>query len=79
MITAETTAHTGMLNTSADFEPIPLKDLQKRHVLRTYEHFNRNKTRTAQALGVTIKSIYIWLHAYGLEDGTDYVRGQRCS
>ena len=35
---------------------------------KALEHFNGNKTRAAESLGVTIKTLYNKLHEYGLFD-----------
>jgi DNA-binding NtrC family response regulator len=49
-----------------DFDPgIELHEVEKRHILKTLNHFDNNKTRAAHALGITIKTLYNKLHLYG--------------
>jgi two-component system response regulator HydG len=43
-----------------------LDDVEKNHILRTLAYHQGNKTRTAQSLGVTIKTLYNKLHRYGI-------------
>jgi transcriptional regulator with PAS, ATPase and Fis domain len=45
-----------------------LEDLERVHILRCLEHFEGNKTRAAQSLGITIKTLYNKLHRYGILD-----------
>jgi two-component system response regulator HydG len=46
-------------------QDMKLQEVEKRHILRTLNHHKGNKTRAAQALGITIKTLYNKLHAYG--------------
>ncbi len=49
-----------------DFDPlIPLYDLEKRYILKALNYFDGNKTQAANALGITIKTLYNKLHEYG--------------
>lgn len=48
------------------FEEMTLQDLEKLHIVKTLGHLGGNKTRAAKALGVTVKTLYNKLHAYGL-------------
>ncbi len=48
------------------FEPISLSEIEKRHICKTLEFHNGNKTRAAKSLGVTVKTLYNKLHSYGL-------------
>lgn len=49
-----------------DYDPsLTLYELEKRYILRALVHFDGNKTRAAQALGITIKTLYNKLHEYG--------------
>ena len=43
----------------------PLDEVEKGHILRTLAYNHGNKTKTAQALGITIKTLYNKLHRYG--------------
>jgi transcriptional regulator with PAS, ATPase and Fis domain len=58
---------------SNDFPPptMPLEELEKLHILRCLEHFEGNKTRAAQSLGITIKTLYNKLHRYGILDKSE--------
>jgi transcriptional regulator with GAF, ATPase, and Fis domain len=52
---------------SADFSlDMPLEDVEKNHILRTLTYNHGNKTKTAQSLGITIKTLYNKLHRYGV-------------
>lgn len=48
---------------------MPLDDVEKTHILRALAHYHGNKTRTAQSLGITIKTLYNKLHRYGILQG----------
>ncbi|MBI4041814.1 MAG: sigma-54-dependent Fis family transcriptional regulator [Deltaproteobacteria bacterium] len=41
-----------------------LEEVEKTHILRTLEYFDGNKTKTASALGITIKTLYNKLNRY---------------
>ena len=43
----------------------PTITLEKRYILKALAHFDGNKTQAAQALGITIKTLYNKLHEYG--------------
>ena len=43
-----------------------LEDVEKNHILRTLAYNSGNKTKTAQSLGITIKTLYNKLHRYGV-------------
>jgi two-component system response regulator HydG len=52
---------------AADFTiDMPLEEVEKNHILRTLAYNHGNKTKTAQSLGVTIKTLYNKLHRYGI-------------
>lgn len=52
---------------SGDFTiDMPLEDVEKNHILRTLAYNHGNKTKTAQSLGITIKTLYNKLHRYGI-------------
>ncbi len=44
---------------------ITLHELEKSYILKALNHFGGNKTQAANALGVTIKTLYNKLHEYG--------------
>jgi|SRR6185312_14325789 len=46
-------------------QTITLGELEKRYILKALNHFDGNKTQAAQALGITIKTLYNKLHEYG--------------
>lgn len=49
-----------------EYDPsVPLHELEKRYILKALHHFNGNKTQAANALGITIKTLYNKLHEYG--------------
>ena len=43
---------------------VNLHDLERRYILEALKYFEGNKTRTANALGMTIKTLYNRLHEY---------------
>jgi two-component system response regulator HydG len=45
---------------------MPLEAVEKHHILRTLSYNQGNKTKTAQSLGITIKTLYNKLHRYGV-------------
>jgi transcriptional regulator with PAS, ATPase and Fis domain len=49
-----------------DYDPsFTLYELEKRYILKALKYFDGNKTQAAQALGITIKTLYNKLHEYG--------------
>lgn len=49
-----------------DYDPtVTLYDLEKRFILKALNYFDGNKTQAANALGITIKTLYNKLHEYG--------------
>ena len=49
-----------------DYDPsVTLHELERKYILKALNHFEGNKTQAAQALGVTIKTLYNKLHQYG--------------
>lgn len=44
---------------------VPLHELEKRYIVEALRHFEGNKTQAANALGITIKTLYNKLHEYG--------------
>ncbi len=53
-------------NELSDYDPsMTLGELERRYILKALQHFEGNKTQAAQALGITIKTLYNKLHEYG--------------
>lgn len=51
---------------TGEYDPtITVSELEKRWILKALVHFDGNKTQAAQALGITIKTLYNKLHEYG--------------
>ena len=50
---------------------MPLQELERIHILRCLDHHEGNKTRAAQSLGITIKTLYNKLHRYGILDKSE--------
>ena len=49
-----------------DYDPaITVHELEKRYILSSLKYYDGNKTRAANALGITIKTLYNKLHEYG--------------
>lgn len=49
-----------------DYDPtMTLHELEKRYILKALNYFEGNKTQAANALGITIKTLYNKLHEYG--------------
>ncbi|MBT4762237.1 MAG: sigma-54-dependent Fis family transcriptional regulator [Bdellovibrionaceae bacterium] len=44
---------------------MPLHEFEKRYILKALNYFDGNKTQAANALGITIKTLYNKLHEYG--------------
>ena len=42
-----------------------LASIEHDHIVKVLEHFDGNKTKATKALGITIKTLYNKLHAYG--------------
>ena len=45
---------------------MPLAEIEKGHILRALAYNQGNKTKTAESLGITIKTLYNKLHKYGV-------------
>ena len=45
---------------------VDLETLNKMHVIKTYERCEKNKTRTARALGINRRSLYRLLEKYDI-------------
>ena len=51
---------------TGEYDPtITVGELEKRWILKALHHFDGNKTQAANALGITIKTLYNKLHEYG--------------
>ena len=49
-----------------EYDPkLTLYELEKRYILKALLHYHGNKTQAANALGITIKTLYNKLHEYG--------------
>ena len=48
--------------------PSSLAEMERIHILATMEWATGNKARAARQLGITIKTLYTRLHAYGYTD-----------
>jgi two-component system response regulator HydG len=56
---------------------VTLHTLEKRYILKALSHFSGNKTQAANALGITIKTLYNKLHEYGeFEKFAVHTRGE---
>ncbi len=62
----KTRAHESGMDVPLD---MPLEEVEKNHILRTLAYNQGNKTKTAQSLGITIKTLYNKLHRYGMSPG----------
>ena len=56
----------GPASLSAFPPEMPLEEVERRHILRALDHYAGNKTKTANVLGITIKTLYNKLQRYGL-------------
>jgi len=51
---------------TGEYDPaMTLAELEKRFILKALQYFEGNKTQAANALGITIKTLYNKLHEYG--------------
>lgn len=50
-----------------DSSTLLLAQVEKRHILRVLSHFKGNKTKAADALGITVKTLYNKLDQYEIE------------
>jgi transcriptional regulator with PAS, ATPase and Fis domain len=49
-----------------DYDPtLTIYELEKRYIIKALNYFEGNKTQAANALGITIKTLYNKLHEYG--------------
>jgi len=62
---------------SADFTlDMPLEEVEKNHILRTLAYNHGNKTKTAESLRITIKTLYNKLHRYGIIQAQVQTQGE---
>jgi two-component system response regulator HydG len=60
---------------------LPLREIEKEYILSTLSRLQNNKARTAQALGISEKTLYNKLYRYsgrgprGGEEGEEHVEG----
>ncbi|MTI69142.1 MAG: PAS domain-containing protein [Firmicutes bacterium] len=45
-----------------------VKNTEKRHIIKVLNSFNQNKTETAKALGISIRSLYYKMDKYGIKN-----------
>jgi transcriptional regulator with PAS, ATPase and Fis domain len=45
---------------------LPLAEVEKRHVVETYDRLSRNKSQTAKALGIGLNTLRRKLEEYGI-------------
>jgi Nif-specific regulatory protein len=57
----------GALTPPEGFEPVSLDDLEKRHILRTLEHTDWNKSQAAAILGIERSTLDRKIKGYGLQ------------
>jgi len=50
---------------------VSLYELEKLYICKAIEHFKGNKTKTANSLGITIKTLYNKLYEYGIWESDD--------
>jgi len=54
-------------NHSLENNPEKLEDIERRHILKSLDYFNGNKSKSATALGITLKTLYNKLNKYNHE------------
>lgn len=59
-----------------NFRAISLQELEKKHIIKSLQFLNGNKTQAAKSLGITVKTLYNKLHSYGIIN-TDKNQGDR--
>jgi DNA-binding NtrC family response regulator len=58
----------GSLPAGTDGSPLPLDELEKRHILAVLEHCKGNRTHASKVLGVSIRTLRNKLHEYNGSD-----------
>lgn len=65
----------GAIKENMDAVQLPLgstiEDAERQLILRTLKHHHNNKTRAAEILGVSLKTLHNKLHRYGLHDSIE--------
>jgi Nif-specific regulatory protein len=51
----------------AAYEPVPLEEVEKRHIIKTLMHTDWNKSQTAGILGIERSTLDRKIKAYGLK------------
>lgn len=51
--------------------PLSLRDLEKRHIVETLQNYNHNKTKTAEILGITTRTLRNKIKEYNLQSNDD--------
>jgi two-component system NtrC family response regulator len=54
----------------SEFVPRPLADVEREHILTTLAHFKWHQSRAAEALGISSKTLYRRIRAYGFDRPT---------
>lgn len=59
------------------FDPaVSLDRLTRTYTILAMDYYDGNKTQVAHSLGITIKTLYNWLHQWGIEIHRHWVAGQ---
>jgi DNA-binding NtrC family response regulator len=58
------TVQSALQNKSESF--MTLEEVERKHIERALFTFGSNKTKAAKALGISLKTLYNKLHAYGM-------------
>lgn len=53
-------------STLREHKDVLLAEVEKRHILETLESHGWNKTRTAEALGISLRTLYARLREWGM-------------
>ena len=46
---------------------VPLEETEKAHILKVYRQMGKNKTRTADVLGISLNTLRRKIEAYGVK------------